>query len=244
MWRQNILRYSYKDVDHGWHGGGHVVWNQRIGVPLMCVNYSWIVCICFILLAHHVCLCLTMIVYCVTRERMMLQVDLVRPKGRVRIDREKRLIRVFMFYVTDFYISFEFIIMDFGIIYDVINVLNLQHFWEMNLNKWGIIMFLFYYLKSEISGRDVTWKTSTPTPLKCEPPLSAEKANIVCGSWTWTQIKEQKRNFDSGLTPLTCQLKWFFFKFSFIFHTLTQALKVVAEVGKFKHVWGHLKDKN
>jgi len=65
----------------------------------------------------------------------MLQVDLVRPKGRVRIDREKRLIRVFMFYVTDFYISFEFIIMDFGIIYDVINVLNLQHFWEMNLNK-------------------------------------------------------------------------------------------------------------
>ena len=33
-----------------------------------------------------------------TREQMMLQVDLVRPRTRAGLDREKRFIRVFMFY--------------------------------------------------------------------------------------------------------------------------------------------------
>jgi len=36
--------------------------------------------------------------------------------------------------------------MDFGIIYDVINVLNFPRFWEMNLNKWGIIIMFFIIL--------------------------------------------------------------------------------------------------
>jgi len=34
-------------------------------------------------------------------------------------------------YVTDFYILFEFIIMDFGVISDVINVLNFPMFWKL-----------------------------------------------------------------------------------------------------------------
>jgi len=61
----------------------------------MCMNNSRIVCICFILLAHPICLCLAMIVYCVTREQMMLQVDLVRLRDGAGINREKRIIRVF-----------------------------------------------------------------------------------------------------------------------------------------------------
>jgi len=52
----------------------------------------------FILLAHPICLCLAMIMYCFTREQMMLQVDLVRPRVETRLDWENRFIRVFMFY--------------------------------------------------------------------------------------------------------------------------------------------------
>jgi len=43
---------------------------------LIYLNYIYV----FILLAHPICLCLAMIVYCVTCEQMMLQVDLVRQR--------------------------------------------------------------------------------------------------------------------------------------------------------------------
>jgi len=54
---------------------------------LIYLNYIYIY-ICFILLAHPIFLCLAMIMYCVTREQMMLQVDLVRHRARAGPDWE------------------------------------------------------------------------------------------------------------------------------------------------------------
>jgi len=56
---------SIKDVKHGLHVGIHVRWDQRmkfLGLCVFCYR-NW--CICFILLAHPICLCLAMIVYVV-----------------------------------------------------------------------------------------------------------------------------------------------------------------------------------
>ena len=66
MWQQDTLRYSLKDVEHGWHGSDHVLWNQRIEIPLVYLcdlsdENIWFIYM-FILLAHPICLCLAMIV--------------------------------------------------------------------------------------------------------------------------------------------------------------------------------------
>jgi len=64
----------------------------------MCVHiFELYVYICFILLAHPIYLCLAMIVYCVTCEKMMLQVDLVRHRAAAGLDWEKSFIRVFIY---------------------------------------------------------------------------------------------------------------------------------------------------
>jgi len=54
---------------------------------LIYLNY---ICV-FYIVAYPICLCLAMIVYCVTREQMMLQVDMVRHRVGAELVWEKSL---------------------------------------------------------------------------------------------------------------------------------------------------------
>jgi len=58
------LVVSSKDIVHGWHDGGHVVWNQRIWVSFdmcMCAYILTLIYMYVYMLAHPICLCLAMI---------------------------------------------------------------------------------------------------------------------------------------------------------------------------------------
>jgi len=55
-------------------------------------------CILDMLTVYPICLCLAMIVYCVTQEQMMLQVVLVKHRVRAGLDWGKSFIKVFIIY--------------------------------------------------------------------------------------------------------------------------------------------------
>jgi len=59
-----------------------------------------------LLLANPICLCLAMIVYCVTNVQMMLQVILVKHRARAGLDWGKALLEFLLFMVLNNFVNF------------------------------------------------------------------------------------------------------------------------------------------